>query len=124
MPVTDSLPSRPDRPDTPDGSSRFVYLAAGFAALGGLLFGYDTGVISGAVIFIKKDFALSTFPQELVVSMVLAGATVGALTGGRLADRFGRRVTLIGTSVIFIAGAIICAAAVDFTMLVAGRVVV
>ena len=105
-------------------SGRFVYLAAGFAALGGLLFGYDTGVISGAVIFIKKDFALSTFPQELVVSMVLAGATVGALSGGKLADRFGRRPILLVTSVIFVAGAILCAAAPSLTMLVAGRVVV
>jgi SP family galactose:H+ symporter-like MFS transporter len=109
---------------THDGSSWFVYVAAGFAALGGLLFGYDTGVISGAVIFIKKDFSLSTFPQELVVSMVLAGATVGAIVGGRLADRFGRRLTLLGTALIFVAGAIICAAAISFSMLVAGRVVV
>jgi SP family galactose:H+ symporter-like MFS transporter len=105
-------------------STGFVYVAAGFAALGGLLFGYDTGVISGAVIFIKKDFGLSTFPQELVVSMVLAGATIGALSGGRLADRFGRRLTLIGTSLIFVAGAIICAAAPSLSVLVAGRVVV
>jgi len=105
-------------------SSRFVYVAASFAALGGLLFGYDTGVISGAVIFIRKDFALSTFPQELVVSMVLVGATVGAFTGGRFADRFGRRVTLIGTSVVFISGAILCAAAPSFAVLVGGRVVV
>jgi SP family galactose:H+ symporter-like MFS transporter len=105
-------------------SSRFVYLAASFAALGGLLFGYDTGVISGAVIFIKKDFALSTFPQELVVSMVLAGATVSALTGGKLADRFGRRKTLLATSFIFVAGALICALAPNFSVLVAGRVVV
>lgn len=105
-------------------STGFVYLAAAFAALGGLLFGYDTGVISGAVIFIKKDFSLTTFPQELVVSVVLAGAATGALTGGRLADRFGRRITLLGTSIIFIAGAIICAAAPSLTMLVVGRAIV
>jgi sugar porter (SP) family MFS transporter len=108
----------------PAAGGRFVYVAASFAALGGLLFGYDTGVISGAVIFIKKEFGLSTFPQELVVSMVLAGATIGALCGGRLADRFGRRRTLIGTALIFILGAIICAAATSLTMLVIGRVVV
>ena len=105
-------------------NKRFVYVAAGFAALGGLLFGYDTGVISGAVIFIRKDFALTTFPQELVVSMVLLGATVGAITGGRFADRLGRRLTLIGTSIVFIAGALICASAPSFAILVAGRVVV
>jgi SP family galactose:H+ symporter-like MFS transporter len=108
----------------PSSHSRFVYVAASFAALGGLLFGYDTGVISGAVIFIKKDFALSTFPQELVVSMVLLGATVGAFAGGRFSDRLGRRVTLIGTSLVFIAGAIVCAAAPSFAVLIAGRIVV
>jgi MFS family permease len=91
--------------------TRFVYFAGAFAALGGLLFGYDTGVISGAVIFIKKDFLLATFPQELVVSVVLAGAATGALTGGRLADRFGRRRTLLATSLVFIAGAVVCALA-------------
>ncbi len=111
-----------NRPSPPNSS--FVYVAASFAALGGLLFGYDTGVISGAVIFIKKDFALTTFPQELVVSMVLLGATIGALSGGRFADRFGRRITLIGTSIVFIAGALICALAPSFTILVVGRVVV
>ena len=105
-------------------AARFVYFAAAFAALGGLLFGYDTGVISGAVIFIKKDFLLATFPQELVVSVVLAGAAIGALTGGRLADRFGRRRMLLVTSVIFIAGAIICAVAPSLTVLVVGRAVV
>jgi SP family galactose:H+ symporter-like MFS transporter len=108
----------------PGRSNAFVYLAAGFAALGGLLFGYDTGVISGAVIFIKKEFALSTFPQELVVSMVLAGATIGALSGGKLSDRFGRRITLIGTSIIFVLGALVCALAVNLSMLVVGRVIV
>jgi SP family galactose:H+ symporter-like MFS transporter len=103
---------------------RFVYLAAGFAALGGLLFGYDTGVISGALIFIRQEFGLSAFGQELAVSIVLAGATIGALSGGRLSDRFGRRITLIGTSIIFIAGAIVCAAANSLNVLVIGRVVV
>src|SRR6202050_2714893 len=92
-------------------STGFVYIAAAIAALGGLLFGYDTGVISGALIFVQKSFALSTFHQELVVSVVLVGAAVASLTGGRLADQIGRRMNLALTSVIFILGAIICAAA-------------
>jgi sugar porter (SP) family MFS transporter len=105
-------------------SSMFVYVAAAFAALGGLLFGYDTGVISGALIFIQKAFALSTFHQELVVSVVLVGACVGALSGGRFADRFGRRTMLVFTALVFIAGALICAAAQDVTMLIVGRAIV
>src|SRR3984893_12286069 len=91
-------------------STGFVFLAAAFAALGGLLFGYDTGVISGALIFIRTQFGLTTFQQELVVSVVLVGATVGALSGGRLADIFGRRAMLLVTAAIFIAGAMVCAA--------------
>ena len=102
----------------------FVYVAAGFAALGGLLFGYDTGVISGAELFLKSDFVLSTFALEVIVSGVLAGAATGALAGGRLADLFGRRRLLIATAIVFAAGAIVCALAVNPWMLVLGRITV
>ncbi len=104
--------------------SRFVYIAAAFAALGGLLFGYDTGVISGAVLFIKNDFTLSTFALEVIVSGVLAGAATGALAGGRLADLFGRRKLLIATAIIFAAGAILCAMATSAAVLIVGRIIV
>ena len=105
-------------------STSFVILAAIFAAVGGLLFGYDTAAISGAVIFIKQQFSLSTFPEELVVGMVLVGAALAALGGGRLSDRLGRRTTLIVTSVIFILGALICAFADSFQTLLVGRTIV
>src|SRR6266487_3389729 len=81
--------------------TRFVYIAALFAALGGLLFGYDTGVISGALIFIKREFGLTTAAEEIVVSGVLLGATIGAIIGGKAADRFGRRRVLLVTAAIF-----------------------
>ncbi len=103
---------------------RFVYIAAAFAGLGGLLFGYDTGVISGAELFFKNDFTLSVFALEVIVSGVLAGAAVGALAGGRLADVFGRRILLIVTALIFAAGAVLCATATSPDMLVLGRIVV
>ncbi len=102
----------------------FVYMAAAFAALGGLLFGYDTGVISGAELFIRNDFVLSTFALEVIVSGVLAGASVGALAGGRLADLYGRRKLLIATAIIFAVGAILCTAAPSVPILVAGRIIV
>jgi len=102
----------------------FVYVTAGFAALGGLLFGYDTGVISGAELFLKDQFMLSTRTLEFVVSAVLVGAAVGALAGGRLADLFGRRKLLIATAIIFAAGAIGCAEAVSPWILIVGRIVV
>src|SRR5580693_10217022 len=109
---------------TGSGSRAFVYLAASFAGLGGLLFGYDTGVISGAELFFKNDFTLSTFALEVIVSGVLAGAAVGALGGGRLADIFGRRLLLIATAIIFAAGAVICASATSPGMLIVGRIIV
>jgi MFS transporter, SP family, galactose:H+ symporter len=102
----------------------FVYIAAAIAALGGLLFGYDTGVISGAELFLKNDFTLSTFALEVIVSGVLAGAAAGALLGGRMADLFGRRRLLIATAIIFAAGGIGCAAATSPAALIVGRIVV
>jgi MFS transporter, SP family, galactose:H+ symporter len=102
----------------------FVYAASGFAAVGGLLFGYDTGVISGAELFLKNDFVLSTFVLEMIVSGVLAGAAIGALAGGKLADIYGRRRLLILTAIIFAVGALVCGAALTTTMLIAGRIIV
>ena len=93
--------------------TRFVYIAASFAALGGLLFGYDTGVISGALIFffIKREFGLTTTAEEIVVSGVLLGATLGAIVGGKAADLFGRRRVLLATAAIFGIGALASAVA-------------
>ena len=74
-----------------DDAKNFVYLATAVSALGGMLFGYDIGVISGAILFIKKAFSLSAGLEEIVVSAVLLGSLVGAVVGGVLADRLGRR---------------------------------
>src|SRR5260370_4657530 len=103
--------------------TRFVYIAALFAALGGLLFGYDTGVISGALIFIKREFGLTTAAEEVVVSGVLLGATIGAIVGGKAADRFGRRRVLLVTAAIFGIGALASAVAPSPTILIAIPVV-
>jgi len=102
---------------------RFVYLATAISALGGMLFGYDIGVISGAILFIKKDFSLSPSMEEIVVSSVLLGSLVGAVAGGSLADRLGRRKLLIITAVVFGLGAIGSALAPGTAWLVAARVV-
>jgi SP family galactose:H+ symporter-like MFS transporter len=103
--------------------NRFVHIAAVFAALGGLLFGYDTGVISGALIFIKRDFGLMTAAEEIVVSGVLLGATIGAMLGGRLSDRFGRRRILLLTATIFGVGALASAVAPSPLVLILSRIV-
>src|SRR5271154_5786541 len=90
---------------TADGK-RFVYLAAAISALGGMLFGYDIGVISGAILFIQKDFSLSPGMEEIVVSSVLLGSLAGAEGGGILADLLGRLKLLIVTALIFGLGAV------------------
>src|SRR6266550_3049002 len=102
---------------------RFVFIAALFAALGGLLFGYDTGVISGALIFIKREFGLTTAAEEIVVSGVLLGATIGAIFGGKAADLFGRRRVLLVTAAIFGIGAFASAVAPSPAILIVSRVV-
>jgi sugar porter (SP) family MFS transporter len=102
----------------------YVLLVASVAALGGLLFGYDTGVISGAILFISKTFALQTRAQEFSISVVLIGCIVGAAFSGSVADRIGRRVTLFLAGVIFFAGALVSAFAPDEPTLLVGRFVV
>ena len=118
------MPTQNARVQSPPPNRAFIYIAAIFAALGGLLFGYDTGVISGAELFLKNDFTLTTFALEVIVSGVLAGAAAGALLGGRMADLFGRRRLLIVTAIIFGLGGLACAAATSTAILIVGRIVV
>lgn len=94
-----------------------------FGALGGLLFGYDTGVISGAILFIKKDFELSPFLEGAVVAVLLLGALVGAATAGPLSDRVGRRRLLLIAAVIFAVGALGAAVAPGTGVLILFRFV-
>lgn len=108
----------------PEHNTRFVTMAAGISALGGLLFGYDTGVISGAILFIQKEFGLSSAQEEIVVSSVLLGAVIGAAVGGTLADRFGRRHVLMLAAAIFALGAVGTALAPTVAWLIVGRVIV
>jgi sugar porter (SP) family MFS transporter len=104
---------------------RNVVIASGITALGGLLFGYDTGVVSGALLFLKNDFGgLSSFQQELVTSLLLVGAAVGALFAGRIADRVGRRLTVLGTALIFIVGVLLAAFTPTFPVLLVARIVI
>jgi SP family galactose:H+ symporter-like MFS transporter len=101
---------------------RFVNIAATITATGGLLFGYDTGVISGALLFIKQDFSpLSPFLQGIIVSFLLVGAVVGALSGGPLSDRIGRRPTALLAAIIFGTGALAVALAPTVSFIIFGR---
>lgn len=102
-----------------------IGLTSGTAALGGLLFGYDTGVVSGALLYLKKEFGgLSSFQQELVTSLLLVGCMIGAFAGGRVADRIGRRPALAVTALVFVVGVLLAAFAPDFPILLLARLVI
>ncbi len=104
---------------------RHVILVAAVTALGGLLFGYDTGVVSGALLFLHRDFGkVTSFDKELVVSLLLVGAVVGALGAGRIADKIGRRPTLMVTAVVFIIGVLAAAFSPSLGVLIAMRFVI
>jgi sugar porter (SP) family MFS transporter len=105
--------------------TRFAWVVSAIAALGGFLFGYDTGVISGALLYIRHDLGnLSSFEQDSVVSGLLLGAAIGAVIAGRISDRIGRRPTIIGTSALFIVGILVIVLSHSLAVLIVGRFLV
>ncbi|CAN6913261.1 unnamed protein product [Brassica oleracea] len=105
----------------------YIMRLAFSAGIGGLLFGYDTGVISGALLFIKEDFDevdKKTWLQSTIVSMAVAGAIVGAAVGGWINDRFGRRMSILIADVLFLIGAIVMAFAPAPWVIIVGRIFV
>jgi len=111
--VGESLPER--------GSIGYVYVLSCIAAVGGLLFGFDFGVISGAIPFITKQFQLSAGQQGFVTSSVIIGCIFGALFAGILCDKFGRKKILMGTALLFAISAIFSALPQTLTQLVIAR---
>ena len=101
-------------------NNSFVYL---IGALGGLLFGYDTGIISGAILYITAEFNLSPFIEGVVVSSILVGAICGSACSGMLSDKLGRKKIIMVSAVIFCIGAIGSAKAASVGALIAFRIV-
>ncbi len=99
----------------------YVMVIVAVAALGGLLFGFDTSIIAGATPFIQQEFVAENWQIELIVSFCVLGAFFGALLSGRFTDKFGRKRVMIATSILFIVGTIVAAFAVDVLMLIIGR---
>ncbi|CAM2811458.1 sugar porter family MFS transporter [Actinomyces slackii] len=110
------MTQRPSTRITDPRVDRRLFTIRSIATLGGLLFGYDTGVISGALPFLKNPasqggLGLSAWDESIVTSSLTVGAAIGALVGGRLSDRFGRKRNIMTVAVIFLIGALGCALA-------------
>lgn len=102
----------------------WLYIIAVVASLGGLLSGFDTGVVSGALLFINETWAISPFEQGWIVSAAIVGAVIGAAMNGSLSDIYGRKKIIVATGVIFAAGSLMCAYATTPYWLIAARVVI
>ena len=111
---------------SPLGKKRhfWLYLVTVVASLGGLLAGFDMGVVSGAMLFINTEWVLSPFVQGWVVSSAIVGAVIGAAGNGILSDIYGRKKIIIATALIFIAGSVFSAVAPNVGSLIAARMLV
>ena len=102
-------------------NKKLVVVIATIAATGGLLFGFDTGVISGAIPFFQKAFGINDSWIEIITTAGLVGAVIGAMFSGRIADIVGRRKVILAAAIIFIIGAIWSGASPGPVMLVFAR---
>jgi MFS transporter, SP family, galactose:H+ symporter len=100
-----------------------VWVTSAMAALAGLLFGLDIGVIAGALPFIAKDFHVDDHIQEWIVSSMMVGAAIGALVAGWLSFHLGRKYSLLLGAALFIAGSLLCAYAPNTELLIGARLV-
>jgi len=94
-----------------------------FSALGGMMYGYDIGVISGALLFLDQTIKLSTFQMGMVVGAVLWGGAIATFVAGPLGDVWGRRKIIIIGQVFFIVGVVITVVCTDYPTLLAGRLI-
>jgi MFS transporter, SP family, galactose:H+ symporter len=109
---------------SPGTHNALNYLVVGIAALGGLLVGYNSAVIAGAILFIAKDFHLNPTQVEIAVSAVLMGAIIGALCAGPMNDALGRKRALMLLAVIFSVGSLVTAVAPTYGFFLACRILV
>lgn len=120
--MTDTTDSDTARP-APGGIPMLAWLAMAIAALGGMLYGYDIGIIAGALVFMKTELSLDPQQMSYIVAAVLGGGSLATLVGGPMADRFGRKSTLLLAGVVFALGVVITAMAADYIGALAGRLV-
>jgi MFS family permease len=92
------------------------------SAIAGFLYGYDTGIISGAILQIRKEFGVGDSWQQVISAGILVGAVIGALVGARISERFGRKRTILTISAVFVIGTISCSLAPNEVILALARV--
>jgi len=105
----------------PKAGERRVWGWALIIAVGGFLFGFDTGVVSGALLYIAKDFNLSNSEKSSVVSVLLIGAMIGALAAGRISDTLGRKKTVTLFGLVFAVGTLVAVVSQDYWTLLVAR---
>ena len=120
-----SAPGKPEiaREDTPGQLTGAVVIVALVSAVSGMLYGYDTGIISGALLQITKDFGIAESWKQVIAASILLGAVIGALTCSYLSERRGRKSTLVMLAVVFVVGALWCALSPNPVLLSLGRLV-
>ena len=111
-------------PPAPPQARRLLYALTALSAIGGFLFGYDTGVVSGAMLLVREDLSLDDLWHELIVSATIGTAGVFALVGGGAADRFGRKPVILAASVVFVAGSVVMAVSGTKEVLLTGRIII
>src|SRR5690242_21831918 len=103
-------------------SSAYVIMLSCVAAIGGFLFGFDSGVINGAVDALAKAFGTHAAGTGFAVASVLLGCAVGAFGAGRLADSLGRRPTMLLNAIVFLVTALATGAANSAELFIAARI--
>jgi sugar porter (SP) family MFS transporter len=116
-------PAAQERHNTPGQLTGAVVIVALVSAVSGMLYGYDTGIISGALLQISDDFSIGEGWKQVVAASILLGAVIGALTCSFLSERRGRKGTLVMLAVVFVVGSLWCAIAPNPVLLSLGRLV-
>ena len=123
--VVDMANAKPESvsPPPPPPLTTFIKVLTFFASIGGFLFGYDGGIMSGAMILLKMEYNLSTAWQELIVSSSIASAAVASFVGAFLNDYLGRKPVIMLASATFVVGSIVMTTSTSHEILFVGKLI-
>jgi MFS family permease len=111
--------------EPPRDNHAFLFKLTALSCIGGFLFGYDTGVISGALVLMEDRFNLNDVQEELIVGMTLVGALISSIAVGYFSDIYGRKIVIIVSSIFFMVGSFVLSIfAVNYIALLIGRLIV